>query len=786
MANYKTETITTERTIPVDFTFQGNIGGIKVRKTDPKYGDGRIGTGNGGYNYVQISSEWIKISETRYKLHVWYRVYEDNYLKKKTNGDSLEFDAYKIVDFSSYYPVHNTSTVSESWQFSLNGDCAQSAFYVDWFHGGDKKRWGWYPIDTKDYPAYNRERSWFPASEIKIKMADTGDDLKDAGNIGVKGMAYLKILAVKTIRTKMADTPSSFVEGGSSTQGSADTVLNLNNEYDIKEVLGYGYDMGGEYAVKDYLKAPVLDLDKLNKDKHILKSIPKKYNKYKKEVSGYDEYTKELSTDLKVEVKGSLFGATFSNTTQKTTSSKKTEKNVYKLVTAFWTCQKAQYKIDETNPALLRPYLTDNFKRDVSRLCKFYNKADWEEELEYFMEKYGTHVLTGMITGGRVDLNMSYKQTTTNVSEAESFSTTSSIGYGSNGQLKEEGGKTSLDIKDVEKLLDAESFESLKKDLKKLLEKSKGGNKGGQSGSTGGPSISVSAMFNMKETLERATNEEINDFNLVMRGGNLMVNPFTDDNQTFDKWSNSLDQKNSVWCDFLSGRIIPIYKLAPDSNSMTILKKAWTTYCENHGIHCASLENRVLSTPMSILGDKTCVSKYNNNKQDWNVNTSNDWPTGWKLTMDLVNVIGENRMALAVRYQVVEGHKAQNAMTEEQLKGPGVFNYEDVSDTNLVMERVIPISISNAAVDTSKVVPHFEACGVKKGDQTNVWIDVTSDIKTAINTLLTASDRQRGRKAMIECDAPYKFKIRLEGKGDDQNYLGLDFQLYLPYIKFNN
>lgn len=265
-----------------------------------------------------------------------------------------------------------------------------------------------------------------------------------------------------------------------------------------------------------------------------------------------------------------------------------------------------------------------------------------------------------------------------------------------------------------------------------------------------------------------------------------MVNPFTDDNQTFDKWSNSLDQKNSVWCDFLSGRIIPIYKLAPDSNSMTILKKAWTTYCENHGIHCASLENRVLSTPMSILGDKTCVSKYNNNKQDWNVNTSNDWPTGWKLTMDLVNVIGENRMALAVRYQVVEGHKAQNAMTEEQLKGPGVFNYEDVSDTNLVMERVIPISISNAAVDTSKVVPHFEACGVKKGDQTNVWIDVTSDIKTAINTLLTASDRQRGRKAMIECDAPYKFKIRLEGKGDDQNYLGLDFQLYLPYIKFNN
>ena len=323
MANYKTETVTTNRTIPVEFTFLGNTGGIKVRKTNPNYGDGLITTGNGGYNYVQISSEWIKLSDTQYKLHVWYRVYEGGYLNKNAKGDSLEFDAYKIIDISSFYPVHNTPSVTETWRFSLDGGCDQSAYYIDWFHGGDKKRWDWYPIDTKDYPAYNRERTWIPAKEIRIKMADKGNDLNDSGNIGVKGIAYLKICAVKTIRTKMADTPSSFVEGGSATQGSADPVLNLNNEYDIKEVLGVGYDMGGEYAVKEYLKSPVLDLDKLNKDKHILKNIPVKSHHYKKEVSGYDEYTKELSSDLKVEVKGSLFGFTFSNTTQKTTNSKR-------------------------------------------------------------------------------------------------------------------------------------------------------------------------------------------------------------------------------------------------------------------------------------------------------------------------------------------------------------------------------------------------------------------------------------------------------------------------------
>ena len=786
MANYKTETVTTHRTIPVEFTFLGNVGGIKVRKTDPNYGDGMITTGKGGYVYVQVTANWTKVSQTSYKLHVWYRVYEENYRKNKSS-ESLEFDAYKTIDFSPYYPVNNTSTVTESWQFTLDSECAQSACYADWFHGGDKKRWGWLPIDVADYPTYNRERTWFPAAEIRVKLADAGNDLNDAGNIGVKGVAYLRITAVKTIKTKMQETTLSFSSGGSAGIGVADSVLNLNNEYDLKEVLGYGYDMCTEYAVKEHLKAPVLNLDRLNQDRHILKSIPQKAHQYKLEASGYDEYTKEMSSSLKVEAKGSLFGVTFSNTTETTNSSKKSEKNVYKLVTAYWTHQNALYKIDETNPAMLRPYVTDNFKRDLTRLCNFYGKSDWEDEVEYFMAKYGTHVLTGMITGGRVDLNMSYKQTTTNVSEASSFSTVSSIGYSETGQLKKPdgAGKASLDMKEVEKLLDADSFEDLRKQVKKLVEKAKGSAKGGESGGAPsiGNSVSLSVAYNMKETLERATNEEINNFDLIMRGGNLMVNPFTDDNTSFDKWRNTLDQKHSVWCDYVPGRIIPIYKLAPDSNSMKILERAWTIYCENHGIACAALEHRILSTPQSVSGDKTCVRSLGN---DANVDTSSEWPTGWKLTMDLVNVTGSKTMALAVRYQVVEGHKAQNSLTEEQLNGPGVFNYDDTSCTNLVLERVITIGIPNAAVDTSKVIPHLEATGVKKGDHTSLWIDVTNEVKRAIEKMITSSDRERGRKPMVETSYPYKFKIRLEGKGDDQNYLGLDFQLYLPYIKFNN
>ena len=187
--------------------------------------------------------------------------------------------------------------------------------------------------------------------------------------------------------------------------------------------------------------------------------------------------------------------------------------------------------------------------------------------------------------------------------------------------------------------------------------------------------------------------------------------------------------------------------------------------------------------PQTITGDTTCVKSLGPDK---NVNTSEQWPTGWKLNMNLVNISSTNQMALAVRYQVVEGHKSQNDKTEEQLKGTGVFNYDDTSCTNLVLERVIPFPIPNAAVDTSKVVDHLEVTGVKKGDQTSVWINVTNDVRKAIERLLTNTERQLGKKAMVEIDDPFKFKIRLEGPGDDENYLGLDFQLYLPYIKFNN
>lgn len=787
MANYKTETTTTQRTFSVEFTFLGNQNGVKVEKADPKYGDGLIITGKGGKIYVTVRALWYQVTQTVYRLRIMYSVSEDGYTNN-SSADCLQFVAYKDLDISAFYPVNNTSTVTESWQFSLDKQHDEEAYYRCWFHGTDKKRWGWLDFDIDDYPD-NHELTWFPASSLQVKLSDKGNDLNDVGNIGVKGITYLKVTAVKTTRTKLEDSSPSFTEGGTATQGAANSVLNLDNEYDVKDVLGYGYDMCSEYAVKEYLKVPVLNLDRLNKDLHIIKIVPIASHQFKKEVNGYDEYTKEMSSSLKVEVKGSLFGMTFSNTTERTEDSKLTEKNVHKLVTALWSHQKAIYRIDETNPALLRPYVTDNFKSGVSRLCSYYGKAGWDDELNYFMQKYGTHVLTGMIAGGRVDLNMSYKQTTTKASDAKTFSTASAVGFSDTGELKKPdggGGKGSVDIKDVEKLLvDADGFEDLRKGVKKLLEKATGSPQGGEGGNAPikGNSVNISAAYNMKEILESATNEEISDFNIIMRGGNLMVNPFIDDNATFNKWRDTLDQKYTVWCDYDPGRIIPIYKFAPDNYSMNILEKAWTTYCVNNGVIGAVVEYNSISSPMTITGDTTCVKSLG---KDANVETSDQWPTGWKLNMNLVNLSSTNQIALAVRYQVVEGHKAQNGLTEEQLKGPGVFNYDDNSCTNLILERVIPLSLSNAAVDSTKVVDHLEVSGVKKGDQTNLWIDVTNDVRTAIENLLTNAERRLGKRAMVEIDYPFKFKIRLEGAGDDQNYLGLDFQLYVPYLKFNS
>lgn len=784
MGNVKITTVRQERPIPFSFCFLGNMGGIKVKKTNPNMGDGNIGTGNGGYNYVQVSADFTKISSTIFRLHVWYRVYEDGFNSGIKNRDSLYFDAYKDFDVSTYFTTQNTINVKERWDLQLSESCRQSACYMDYFNGGKSARHGWYPINPNSYPVWKRERDWFPYDKIKIKMDGSGNELTGLGNIGVLGEVYLKIIGVKTIETKMQDESPIISQNYNGSTG-CQSVLDFSKEKDLKEVLGHGYDMCEKYAQKQSLREPVLDLEKLNKDKHIVKQTENYKSQTSVNANGSDEYTKKMSSELNVTIKGSIFGATFSNTTKKTSSSSKTETNRYKLITAKWNTIKGIYKTDETDPARLVSYTTANFKNDVADLAKYRNASNWKTKAKYFIEKYGTHVLTGMQTGGSVIYNMSYKQKTTNLSEAKTFSNTTSVSYSSSGQLKGESkSSSSLDLNElVEKIENCKSLEDLKKNLKELLKKSSNKNTSTGGSSGGGWSIEGSVSYSKSSSYDRNTSEEITDISCVAKGGSLMVNPFEDNNATFNNWEASVNGNNAVWCDFLKNRIIPIYEFAQSSYKQVVYD-AWLIYCEANDIHCVPVEESESISAINVTGDDTCVKKFKDNKQDWDVCSSKDWPTGWKLTMDLINLKEKEDVALAIRLQVVEGHKNQNKFTEAQLKNS--FNYDDVSDTNIVMERVLPFNIPYSAIDTSKVIPHFEAYGVKKGNVGDKWLDITSEIKEAVQQMMTYSDKDNSRKSMIELKAPYKFNIKLDGKGDDRKNLGLSFYLYLPYVKYNN
>ncbi len=845
-------------TIVVPFEFIGNKN-AEVKKVTQGHGDGDTGKAAIAIIQATLQREIIKIPDTtssherrggsrqrnlnviqgrgpsksreeylakriRYYVDLTYRVVEPSYSGKAGKEDNLELTGRVWIDVTDRFPVHNTENRTESWDITpLNPeDFNQRALYTDYRSEIDWQLWGnpnyiknnlWYPFE---YSKCNRETKvgsqtlqrnnpvdWLWIE--KFKIFGPQNELGHEGQIGVKGTITLKLKAVKTITTKYVEDMNFSVIGFNARQGSG-MVLNMASEPEaVHQVLGNGYLMDQEYARTTSLStSPVLNIERLNADRHLVKKVANGRNQHKWSAEGSDEYTRQVSEDLKVEVKGSLFGASFSNATKTSNTSEQKEKKSFKLESAYWVFQDYVYTIDETDPAYLNAYLESNFKDDINNtLIAYQGKPQWDNKVDAFIRKYGTHVITGMVTGGRVDMNMSYAQRTTNSSESKTFSNVSSICYNpitaklnnKNENGSQGGSPAGTQNLDDDILIALSRGASSAEEAKKLIDKIR--QAGGQKKPSGSPQgggnkedgISISVMYELKETIERITNEKLEDFNLVMRGGNLMVNPFTDDNTSFDKWRNTFNSQNTVWCDYVPGFIVPIFKFAPDYNSYEVLYKAWSDYCIRHHISCVPLGRGYTIEPITISGSKDNVSHYPNSKDSYAISTNDRWPTGWRLTMDLINIAETKTMALAVRFQVTLGKESDNNEPPARLKES--FDFKATNVTNLILVDVNEFTSSalqNTVVDTSLVDPHFEAKGVIYGDwgydpsRPEGWIDITKEIREAINS--TLSD---GRRCLIDLsDSNSKVEIHVEGATkDDREAMIVRFNLYLPYLKFN-
>ncbi len=839
-------------TIVVPFELIGNVN-TTVRKVTEGHGDGEIGTSvianvhavlqrevinpnrsprpgvdrNGRTRTVNnINKErWEQMAKRiRYFVEIYYTVMESGYEGKAGKVDKLEMSNRIWIDLTDRFPVHNTENRTESWEITpLNpDDFKQIASYTDYRNELEMALIRnpnyitnnlWYKFD---YSKCNRgtkvgSLTLKPNNSVdwlwidKIKLFGPQNELGHEGQIGVKGTITLKLKAVKTITTKYVEDMNFSVIGFNARQGSG-MVLNMASEPEaVHQVLGNGYLMDQEYARTTSLStSPVLNIERLNADRHLVKKVANGRNQHKWSAEGSDEYTRQVSEDLKVEVKGSLFGASFSNATKTSNTSEQKEKKSFKLESAYWVFQDYVYTIDETDPAYLNAYLESNFKDDINNtLIAYQGKPQWDNKVDAFIRKYGTHVITGMVTGGRVDMNMSYAQRTTNSSESKTFSNVSSICYNpitaklnnKNENGSQGGSPAGTQNLDDDILIALSRGASSAEEAKKLIDKIR--QAGGQKKPSGSPQgggnkedgISISVMYELKETIERITNEKLEDFNLVMRGGNLMVNPFTDNNTSFDKWRNTFNSQNTVWCDYVPGFIVPIFKFAPDYNSYEVLYKAWSDYCIRHHISCVPLGRGYTIEPITISGSKDNVSHYPNSKDSYAISTNDRWPTGWRLTMDLINIAETKTMALAVRFQVTLGKESDNNEPPARLKES--FDFDATNVTNLILVDVNEFTSSalqNTVVDTSLVDPHFEAKGVIYGDwgydpsRPEGWIDITKEIREAINS--TLSD---GRRCLIDLsDSNSKVEIHVEGATkDDREAMIVRFNLYLPYLKFN-
>lgn len=203
-----------------------------------------------------------------------------------------------------------------------------------------------------------------------------------------------------------------------------------DGEYDV---LGYGYDVTGEYLHPMSVKNPVLDIKKYEQDHkgRVISGTPSfGYDKMHYGYSALD-YTKDITNSTNVDTnfnteKGSakFSGSITSNNYFKTLYSYSSK---YSFASLDAVRNRKYIRInDEVNR--LSQYLSEEFKEDLNRLSA-----------DRIVERYGTNVLTDFIIGGRYKLMFSSVITTTtdtsnkrNIVKSGFNATLKKIGFGIN------------------------------------------------------------------------------------------------------------------------------------------------------------------------------------------------------------------------------------------------------------------------------------------------------------------------------------------------------------------
>lgn len=215
--------------------------------------------------------------------------------------------------------------------------------------------------------------------------------------------------------SEMEDLPSDLTSPSSVTTRFAG-----DEKYDV---LGYGYDVTGEYLHPMSVRNPVLNIAKYEKDYfERLQHGTASYG-YDRMYYGYSsvDYVKNVTTETKATATMSyrsekdtiFFSNTITDNAYLKTEYSYSSKYSFASLDAI---RNLKYVHINDEASRLSQYLSDSFKEDLERLSP-----------DRVVERYGTHVLTDFIIGGRYKLL--FRSVITNVKDASTKRKTVSSGF---------------------------------------------------------------------------------------------------------------------------------------------------------------------------------------------------------------------------------------------------------------------------------------------------------------------------------------------------------------------
>ena len=711
-----------------------------VKKYNSKLGDGEIGTGSGGYvNAIVSATMRLVENDTKVLFSITYDVKEDNY-GKKSGDDCLRMTKDFYYDVSAFTQLASasriqgnkriTKTIKKITLNSLEKQVVQSASYSAKISAGSEKHKELQPWST------GTEKSWLPGKEIYIKIDGKGKELEKEGNLSIRGYVYFTISLLIDEKTEVIyqeepDTPKLDYGVGKAFE-TLPTVMDAT--------LGCGYDIAGDSPQISSCKYRVLDLDRLNKYKHI---VARDYNKSENQMyegESINEYTEDINEKYGISASFGIGGFTFSNETNwsfsKSSSKKSTNKyKKYDFKTIYHT-----YEIDEyRRPEKLLFFLTEKFKKHLNELNP-----------EQFVEHYGTHVVLGMKVGGRLTYNSRFQESILSGSSASSVTTSTKIGY-------TEGGTPSAGNADVNTALNnlyaQMSNPNLKPEQLSELAKAASSLQGVHTntktgGNAGGWNVNVGATTSNTETITFSNTDKSTEITCYSVGGDpALAGSFLMDNTKYDKWAETV-KNNQVFMDFIPGSVIPIYEFIPKSRrgenyklTREMVKEAVESHLLDKRLQNAEPVNGEQKLEFNTLGKLNSKKK----QEDEEVDSQNDKLTGWEAYFQLVN-FGDGFAGCIIIYKVYEG--GLNA---------GKTILENSQEIKLSKSKYAQMVIMNDE-------PTYHMQGTIRGKRHD-WIDVTEFFQDC-EFIDTYGDN---------------VEIKIDGSGNDLGNIGIRGTLKIKY-----